>query len=187
VSTMAYIKNVIKDKHIASLTPTSSFGVKKVCSKIEFHKPNVIVEYGPATGVFTKYLLDRITADSKLILIERNANFVTVLREQFVDPRVHIFHDHAENLENILKGIHVSEVDYIISGIPFSFFTKELRDDIVQQTFSALSKNGKFLPYQTFFQKNSHLKEHMEQYFSKVHDEFFLLNAPPMRVYEAVK
>lgn len=187
MSTMAYIKNIMKDKHIASLTPTSSYGVKKICSKIDFKKRNVIIEYGPATGVFSKYLLNKLTNDSMLILVERNANFVSVLKKQFKDSRMLIHHDHAQNVENIMKSHLISEADYVISGIPFSFLSKDVRSSIVQQTHRVLKKDGKFLPYQTFFQKDEHLKDHMDQYFSQVQDEYFFLNAPPMRVYEGVK
>jgi phosphatidylethanolamine/phosphatidyl-N-methylethanolamine N-methyltransferase len=187
LSTLIYLRNVMKDKNIASITPTSSFGVKKVCSKIDFSKDNIIVEYGPAAGVFSKYLLKHLTADSKLLLIERNANFAALLQQQIKDPRVIISHDDAENVQKILQQHSIPEVDYVISGIPFSFFTMELRDDIVRQTHGVLCREGKFLPYQTFFQKDAHLKVHMEKYFPQVQDEFFILNAPPMRLYEAVK
>ncbi len=69
MDTIVYLKNMFRDKQVASFTPTSIFGIKKVCDKIDFNKRNVIVEYGPGTGVFTRYLLDNLTPDSKLILI----------------------------------------------------------------------------------------------------------------------
>ena len=31
MSTITYLKNFIKDKNVASITPTSPFGVRKVC------------------------------------------------------------------------------------------------------------------------------------------------------------
>lgn len=52
MDTITYLKNFVRDRNVASITPTSAIGVKKVCSKIDFHKPSVIVEYGPGTGVF---------------------------------------------------------------------------------------------------------------------------------------
>ncbi len=60
MSAFVYLKNVITDKHIASIMPTSASGVQKVCSKIDFSKDNLFVEYGPATGVFTSYILKKI-------------------------------------------------------------------------------------------------------------------------------
>jgi phospholipid N-methyltransferase len=82
MSTLSYVKNFISDKYIASITPTSDFGVRKVCSKIDFSRCGLIVEYGPGTGVFTKYLLQKMGPDSLLILIERNANFAGDLRKK---------------------------------------------------------------------------------------------------------
>src|SRR5690554_5239753 len=184
---MTYIKNILKDKQIASITPTSAYGVRMVCSKIEFNQRNVIVEYGPATGVFSKFLLDQMTEHSKLILIERNANFVSILRNSFKDPRVEIYHDSAEYVNAILTKCTLTKANYIISGIPFSLMDEELRNQTVSNTYNALISDGKFLAYQTFFQKDKHLKEHMNQYFDIVKDEFCLLNAPPMRIYEALK
>jgi phosphatidylethanolamine/phosphatidyl-N-methylethanolamine N-methyltransferase len=188
MSTFVYIKNLIKDKDIASVTPTSAFGVRKVCSKIDFKKDNVYVEYGPATGVFTNYILKMMTAGSKMILIERNVEFVSVLRKKYYDEdRVTIHHDSAENVKDIVSRVSPEGVDYVLSGIPFSFFNDSMRRQIVQETHAVLKTNGKFLPYQTFFQQDNHLYQPMADIFPSVKDEYYLLNLPPMRIYEAVK
>ncbi len=187
MSTFVYIKNLIKDKDIASITPTSAFGVQKVCKKIDFAKDNVYVEYGPATGVFTRYILKNMTAGSKMILIEKNENFVSILRKTFPDHRVYIHHDSAENVRDLVFRISEGGADYIVSGIPFSFLDHSLRKEIVRQTHRTLRDNGKFLPYQTFYQRNSHLLDYMKDTFPVVNDGYCLLNIPPMRIYEAVK
>lgn len=113
--------------------------------------------------------------------------FVRVLRKTFHDPRVRIYGDSAENVKDILAREGEPEADYILSGIPFSFFSDALRDRIVSRTHDVLRPGGKFLPYQTFFQKNEHLLDYLTRYFSEVRDEFFFYNVPPMRIYEAVK
>lgn len=73
MSTLAYLRAVLRDIHVASITPTSSVGVKFICQEIDFGKRNVIVEYGPGMGV----LLPRVSHDSKIILIEKNPDFVS--------------------------------------------------------------------------------------------------------------
>ncbi|WP_052476302.1 class I SAM-dependent methyltransferase [Cohnella kolymensis] len=182
-----YLRNVIKDKHIASIMPTSASGVRKVCSKIDFSKDNVYVEYGPATGIFTNYILQNMTPGSNVILIERNPNFVDVLRQTFSDDRVHIYHDSAEKVADIVLRVSADGADYVLSGIPFSFFNDQMRNEIVRQTYGILREGGKFLPYQTFYQKDRHLYNHIRNIFDTVNDEYFLWNVPPMRIYEAVK
>ncbi|MGI2328364.1 class I SAM-dependent methyltransferase [Planococcus sp. YIM B11945] len=187
MSTKEYVKNLIKDPNIASITPTSKMGVREVCSKMDLSKKVVIVEYGPATGVFTNYLLKRITKDSLIIAIELNANFVEYLDKNVKDPRLKVHHDSAENILGIIKQYGVEKVDYVISGIPFSLLDEETRETIVKRTSHAIKKGGKFLPYQTFFQKDTHLMNYLEDYFPRAHDQFFFRNIPPMRIYEAIK
>ena len=187
MDTFVYVMNFIRDRNVASITPTSSVGVKKVCSKIDFSRNSLIVEYGPGTGVFSKYLLGRMGNDSRLILIERNRNFNSILKKKINDPRMVLVQDSCENVLDTLRMCRESEADYIISGIPFSFLDPELKHRILYNTHRALKKGGKFLVYQTCFQTNNHLKVHLKQYFPIVNSKYELANIPPLRTYEAIK
>jgi phospholipid N-methyltransferase len=187
MSTLSYVKNFISDKYIASITPTSDFGVRKVCSKIDFSRCNLVVEYGPGTGVFTKYLLQKMGPDSLLVMIERNANFAKELRRKFRDPRAVVVNGCASDILDTLAEIGKTAADYVISGIPFSFLTKNQKDRILRNSFDALQRGGKFLAYQTFYQSNNHLKSYLEQIFPFVLVEYEMLNLPPLRIYEARK
>ena len=187
MDTFIYIMNFIKDRNVASVTPTSSVGVKKVCSKIDFSRNRLIVEYGPGTGVFSKYMLQKMGEDSRLILIERNGNFNSILRKNIKDPRAIVVHDSAENVLQTLRACKESEADYIISGIPFSFLDSNLKHRILYNTHRALRKGGKFLVYQTCFQTNNHLKVHLQKYFPIVNSKYELANIPPLRTFEAIK
>jgi len=187
MDTLVYLKTMLRDKNVASFTPTSAVGIKKVCSKINFNKRNVVIEFGPGTGVFTRYLLDHLSSDSVLILIERNQDFVDILKQTFSDPRLYIYYDSAENVLDVLKKSKESQADYVLSGIPFSFLPPALRDDIIRKSYKCLRQNGKFLAYQTFFQMDRYLKTYLDKYFSKVHTNFCLMNVPPMRLFEGIK
>jgi len=187
MSTLSYVKNFISDRYIASITPTSNFGVKKVCGKIDFPRCGLIVEYGPGTGVFTEYLLQKMGPDSLLIMIERNANFATLLRKKFRDPRAIVVNDCASNVGEVLAEFGKASADYVISGIPFSFLTDGMKDRILRNTFAALRPGGKFLAYQTFYQSNNHLKAYLDRVFAFVQVEYEMLNLPPLRIYEARK
>ncbi|MEX2397190.1 MAG: rRNA adenine N-6-methyltransferase family protein, partial [Balneolales bacterium] len=96
-----YLRTFIKDKNVASVTPTSERVVKSVCEPIDFSKDLVIVEYGPGNGVFTHYLLEHMSPGSKIILIETNEDFVTTLKK-IKDNRVSVHLDSAENVSEIL-------------------------------------------------------------------------------------
>jgi phospholipid N-methyltransferase len=192
MKTFIYLKNLVTDGYVASVTPTSRFGVDKVCNKIDFSAAKVIVEYGPGTGAFTLPLLRNMGEKSKLIVIERNQNFCRYLKKHLKDPRLLVFHDSAENVLDILKTCNGSkdlQADYIISGIPFSFLPRQTKTDILKNSYSALKKGGKFLAYQNFFQFQfpEILKQPVEGIFHNVRTQYVLPNLPPMMVLEAVK
>lgn len=190
MNTLIYLKNLLMDPYVASLTPTSRFGVEKVCEKINFSYPQVIVEYGPGTGIFTDNLLKNMPGDSKLIAIERNRSFCRVLQKKIRDQRMLVYHDSAENVLDILKSCNGStglQADYIISGIPFSLLSVRKRMAILQNTHSALKKGGKFLAYQAFFQFPEVLKNPAAEIFACVRTQYVMLCLPPILVLEAVK
>jgi phospholipid N-methyltransferase len=125
--------------------------------------------------------------DSRLILIERNKNFGSILKRKINDPRVVIVNDSAENVLETLRKCQESQADYIISGIPFILIDDDLKNRILYNTHRALKKGGKFLVYQTCFQTDNHLKVHLERFFPMVTSKYEILNIPPLRIYEATK
>ena len=184
MSTIDYIKNFIKDRNVASITPSSSFVVRRVSRKIDFGRPIVVVEYGPGGGVFTRYFAEHMSDDSKLILIERNEDFVRSLQDEFGDDeRVHIFNDSAENVEELTERVGVEHVDYVVSGIPFSFLSDQCRRSVLEQTYAVLGDGGKFLVYQHY----NHMQEALARHFDRVYTERELRNIPPLCIWEAIK
>lgn len=183
-STITYLKNFIKDKDVASVTPSSKLLIRRVCRPIDFSKDIVILEYGAGTGVFADYLLKHLTPDSKLILFETNEEFYEKLKE-ISDPRIEVYNDSVEHVKTLLKGRYLGEADYIISGIPFSFLDPETKSSILTQAKEMLKDGGKFLAYQT----SGHLKDPLRAVFGEesVGTEMEFLNVPPMVVYEAKK
>ena len=176
------IKQLIKDKNVASIAPTSKSIVKALCKKIEFNKKIIIVEYGPGTGVFTKYLLENMTPNSKLIVIETNQDFVKKLNE-INDKRLVVVNDNAKNIKNAMEKCNEKKADYIISGIPLLFFDSKLIKSIIEDTEQSLDKNGKFLVYQT----SPILNKHLKNYFHVEKCKLKLFNIPPLFIFEFKK
>lgn len=184
MGTLAYIKNFIRDRDVAAITPSSKFLVKRVCKWIDFDTPCRIVEYGPGTGVFSKYLLEHMHEDAELIMIEGNESFVEALRDFSADdPRAVVVHDRAENVRRILDQHDVEKADYVLSGIPFSFLDDDVKHELISRTREVLTDDGKFLVYQNY----NHMEKPLRRHFDTVTREYELLNLPPMFAYEALK
>lgn len=182
MSKIDFLKTFIKDKDVASVTPTSLRCVKKVCTNIDFSRDFTLVEYGPGDGVFSKYILSQMSPGSRLILIEANEDFVEYLRESITDPRVEVHNILAGNVESVLQPEDVGNIDYVLSGIPFSFLKKDRKLEVLTATKKILKPGGLFLAYQT----SSHLKKPVMQVFGNLETDLEMLNLPPYLIYRVV-
>lgn len=187
MSTLLYVKNLLQDRYVASVTPTSRFAVERICGKMDFSQDRLVVEYGPGTGVFTEWILSRMTPASRLIAIERNRDFYRVLANRISDPRLTVFNQCAGNVREILDTGNSSKADYVLSGIPFSYIPPEKRKEILHATYGVLKAGGKFFAYQTFYQPSRILKNPLGEIFPVVNTELVLLCVPPLLLCEAIK
>ena len=142
-----FLKTFLKDKNVAALTPTSSLTIKKICSNIDFSKDLIIVEYGPGTGVCTKAILKQLSANSKLITIETNKDFISYLNT-IKDSRLINIKGSAQDVLKILNSEGISQVDYVVSSIPFTFFSSSERASLVSSTHRIIKPGGSFIVYQ---------------------------------------
>ena len=182
MSTLAYLKSFFKDKDVASITPTSRFCVRTVCEPIDFSKDNIIVEYGAGAGVFSHYLLENMSSNSQLHLFETNEILFKEL-QQIDDSRAYFYDQSVEHVTELLPRDIIGKVDFIISGIPFSFFDTEVKSSILDQSFRLLHDGGEFLAYQT----SGHLENPLQDTFGNVKTQWEWRNIPPMTVYESIK
>jgi phospholipid N-methyltransferase len=183
--TVSYIKNFIRDPDVAAIAPSSSFLVRRVCKWIDFDEDCTVVEYGPGNGVFSEYILDRMTKGSTLILIETNEDFVDMLEAWgAADDRVHVVQEQAQDVADILDAADAGPANYIVSGIPFSFLDEDVKEELLRETRDVLAPGGKFLVYQNY----NHLEGPLRRHFSEVTKEYEPRNIPPtMFAYEACK
>ncbi|MEX0945294.1 MAG: rRNA adenine N-6-methyltransferase family protein [Balneolaceae bacterium] len=183
MSKIDFLKTFMKDRDVASITPTSLHCVKKVCTNIDFKKDFTLVEYGPGDGVFSNYILNRMTPGSKLILIELNTDFYKHLNETILDSRVMIYNTRAGDVETAIEPGYIGNVDYVLSGIPFSFLEKSRKAIVLNATKNILKEGGLFLAYQT----SGHLKKPVMDVFGNLETEREILNIPPYLIYRVVK
>lgn len=184
VSTVNYIKAFCKDRRIASITPSSTFAAKKLCSKIDFTKDNTIIECGPGNGIFSFHILRQMSLDSKLLLVETNMGFANSLKQEMNDSRVDIFHENAINMQLVISDCGIQNVDYVILGIPFSFTNYKQNSLIIKNSKNVLKKGGKLLVYQFSPRIWKYLRQHFDR--SQINIYFEMFNMPPLFIFEAL-
>jgi phospholipid N-methyltransferase len=90
-----------------------------------------------------------------------------------------VFYSEASSLPAALQEQGLSEVDCIISGLPFSNFSKGLREQILDGVLHSLKPGGLFIT----FQYSLHMKKYLVNRFAEVDINLVPLNLPPAFVY----
>lgn len=177
---MLFARNFIKHPNLVGwVLPSSRFLVNEVLKQIDWGKARIIVEYGPGVGAFTTRLLERMRPDATLIAIEINSEFSQHLRSSIRDPRLQLVNGSATEVCSILERFGHAQADYIVSGIPFKSIPHPMRDEIVRETYSALSPKGTFLVYQF----SGAVLPYLERVFGRVSQGFELRNILPARLF----
>ena len=119
--------------------------------------------------------------------IELNADLASSLSAGIDDPRLTVVTDSAQRVREIFERQQLEPADYILSGIPFSWFDPKTALRLVANTHAALTSGGSFVTYQMFYQPRRFLRAHLHRCFPEVRSEVDLRNLPPYRICEAIK
>lgn len=142
---------------VGAVTPSSRFLAHKMVAAAGVASAQVIVEYGPGTGVFTREIIAKKHASARLIVIESNRAFYEELVRLYEsDASVTIVHDSAERIETILTNQGIDQpVDCIVSGLPFAALPAAVSTRILEATTRVLRPSGAFVTFQyTLLKKN---------------------------------
>lgn len=177
---LLFAKNFLQHpRMLGSMIPSSRFLIQRILDRVDWAHARVIVEYGPGVGNVSRHVLRRMRPDARLVLIEMNEDFVSLLRAELRDARVTIVHGSAAEVGRILRQVGLDGADYVISGIPYSTIPGEMRQRILHESWNALRQGGGMIVYQ-FTRKVVPL---LREFFPEMEEEFEALNLPPARVW----
>lgn len=178
--TLLFAKNFLQHpKMLGSLIPSSRFLVDRLLNKVDWKRARTVVEYGPGVGTITERILQRMSADARLVVFEMNEDFVRYLGRAYPDPRLHVVHGSAETVQRELDRLKLVGADYIISGIPFTTMPVELRETIMRESRRALNPRGAVLVYQFTRAVLPYLRSH----FTQIDQDFEPRNILPARLF----
>ncbi len=128
-----------------AIVPSSAELARLMAEEASLEGASVIVEFGPGTGPITRALIERKPANSRLIAIERNEEFVAMLRERH--PDLDVAHDCVQELHKILAARGETAADRIVSGLPWAAFDESLQRDIMKAAHGSLTEDGVFVTF----------------------------------------
>lgn len=177
---LAFLRGFLnRPKEVGSIIPSSRFMERRIVKTAELASARLAVELGPGTGGTTRALLRKMAPDAILVAIEINPDFVKLLAENIVDPRLVVHHGSATQIHEILTQHGLGEPDVILSGIPFSTMEESLATEILRSVRDSLAPGGRFVAYQ-FRDRVHRLAKNV---FGQAHVQTELRNVPPMRIY----
>jgi phospholipid N-methyltransferase len=170
-------------KAIGSIFPSSSFVVRRALAHVPWQTCDVLVEFGPGTGQFTREILRRMRPDATLICIDVNEMFVRFLQATHHDRRLRVIEGSAVHIRAILQRLSCSKADCVVAGIPFRPLPAKMRQQIIAETHGALSDGGMMLVYQV----SAVVLPHLRSVFRTVEREFEPINLLPTHVFRCLK
>jgi len=104
---------------------------------------------------------------------------VRFLQRTLPDPRLHVVHGSAAEVQPVLTRLALPAPRYIISGIPLGSMPDAVRTDIAVKSRAALEPGGAFLVYQF----TARALPTLQRTFVDVRRSFERRNFPPAQLF----
>lgn len=163
---------------VASVVPSSPFLVRRIVKAADPASAKVVVELGGGTGGTTRAMLKAMSPQSKMLVIERTAEFIDTL-DGIDDPRLEVVHGCASGIGEALERRRLLAADVVISGIPFSTMPPGLCEEIVSAVNDALAPGGRFVAYQF----SDRVADYARPVMGSPEVEIEFVNVPPIRLF----
>ena len=181
---IAFFRESLRNlRSMGSVAPSSRFLCRAIARKINPEKDKIVVELGPGDGVITRFILNGLSPDARLVIFEINPVFIEKISATFNDPRMTIVHDTAENMGHHFREMGIQEVDCFVSGIPFVMLPESLTERITRECQSWLREGGRFIQ----FHYSPLLLRLYRRVFRNLHVEVVAFNIPPAIVISCEK
>jgi phosphatidylethanolamine/phosphatidyl-N-methylethanolamine N-methyltransferase len=175
---------------IGAVAPSSRRLAELIVDLAGVAAAEVIVEFGPGTGSFTRRILEVKRPGATLVAVEFNSKMAAQLRQRF--PQVDVVEDSVANLGRILAERGIRQVDSIVSGLPWAAFDSGLRDQLLEATLAALKPGGRFATFGylegSILPTGRRFRRKIRRLFTEVHrSPIVWANMPPAFVYQCVR
>jgi phospholipid N-methyltransferase len=130
---------------IASLAPSSPWLSRATVANVDWSQAEVIVELGAGTGPITRVIAERARPETRVVVLERDADFARLLRDRFAKfSHFDVIEGDVRDLSAILADRGIGRVDHVISGLPVPSFPKDLQLALFRVVRDVLEPEGTY-------------------------------------------
>ncbi len=179
----AFLRESLRNlRTVGTVTRSSPALCRGAIDRVDFNAARRIVEFGAGDGVITEHILAAMHPEAALLAFEVSPAFCDQLRA-IGDPRLIVIQDSAEHLPRYLAEHGMTDLDAVISAIPFVTLPKSLAYEIVGVSRDALRRGAPFcqVHYSLVMRKV------YNEIFGNVSTDFVALNVPPAFVLTSYK
>lgn len=181
---------LIHPTKIGAIAPSNNKLCDMITDMAELPKVSSVVEFGSGTGVITEKIINKISNDTTFFAMEINETLVEATKKRC--PNAIVYQSSATNAKKHLEMHGENGCDRIISSLPWSTFSDELQDELLETIMDTLNPGGKFLTYAyvpgLVFPSARRFKKKLNEKFDKVtRSKTVWTNFPPAFVYYAEK
>ena len=181
---------LIHPTKIGAVAPSNNRLCDMITDMADLPQISSVIEFGSGTGVITEKIVNKISSDTTFFAMEINETLVEATKKRCPDATVYL--ESASNAKKYLELHGETGCDRIISSLPWSTFSDNLQDDLMETIMDILYPGGKFLTYAyvpgLVFPSAIRFRKKLNEKFDKVsRSEIVWTNFPPAFVYYAEK
>ena len=181
---------LIHPTKVGAVAPSNNKLCDMITDMADLHQISSVIEFGSGTGVITEKIVNKISKDTTFFAMEINEKLVEATKRRC--PYVTIYPYSASNAKRYLEIHGEQGCDRIISSLPWSTFSDEMQDDLIETIIDVLNPGGKFLTYAYIpglvFPSARRFKNKLYEKFDKVgRSKIVWTNFPPAFIYYAEK
>ncbi len=181
---------VSKPVQVGAVAPSSRALAERMIDGFDLAGAEVVVELGPGTGSITAAIVDAVGPDTRTIAIERSAEFAEHLQARF--PTIEVITGCAQETHQLLIDRGFDGADYIVSGLPWAGFERELQEGLLRAIVRSLRPGGWFCTFAYFgpnyMSKGRRFRRMLESRFRRVETTPIVWgNFPPAFAYQCTR
>lgn len=161
-----------------AVSPSGKALTKLMASFVDPGDTLPVVELGPGTGVVTQALLERGVAPGRIVSVEFNPEFCTLLQRRF--PGVRIVEGDAYGFSTTLKGWVDGPVSAVVSSLPLFTRPPEMRRKLIVDALDRMPAGRPFIQFSYALVPPVSAETGR---FSVEHTNWVVMNLPPARVW----
>ena len=143
---LAFLSAVLRSPvTVGAVAPSSPHLAARLAAVVPRVGEPVVVELGPGTGSVTTAIECRLASRGRHVAVEIDPVLATYLRAEHMGVEV-LVGDAAE-LERLFAQYQVSEVDAVVSGLPWALIDADVQRAIVDATARSLRPGGCFTTF----------------------------------------